>query len=143
MKRKNKMVKKQAKTATGAKMSGVQDKAYIENALRTHKPNVKQMKESIARRQQKEKFLKKELALIKEMSPASFTKQSGYEYEKSESYGAFLKEARFETIELELEFLSANLEEDIETYELESKKVKLLESGVWIGGMSDEQILKQ
>ena len=131
-----------AKTRNGQVMSNNAEQAQIKSLIGHHKPNVMQLKNSVAKQQQGIKFVEKELDLIKSYDESLFTKNEGYAYETEESYLKFIKELKIESMELSLVIAKEKYEIDLRSYELESARLRILESGQLYGGMSEEEILK-
>jgi hypothetical protein len=136
------MVKKQAKNENGAKISNAQEKAMIQQNIDTHKPNVRQLKYAVAKQKQNIEFTEREVELLKKYPSSDFVKTQGIKYESNPDYLEFAKEARIAAMELQLVQAKEEYEINLKSYELESAKLRILESGKLYYGMSDEEILK-
>jgi len=85
--------------------------------------------------------LELELDMLSKLGDEAFIKTDGFVFETKLEFGKFFKSIKIRGLTREIKGLHERIAVNNGVIERESKKIRLLESGVDLQGMNDEQVL--
>ena len=122
----------------------LQKRERLSRTAELHKGGFMKLKQSYESNKFNVSMVEKELSILKDMSVEAF-KPSNPEkgYEVMDDYVAFLKELKIGALELSISQMRERLVREDQGVKLEQAKISLLEQGVDVDNLSDNQILSK